>query len=312
MSISTLTLTPELLRQIEVRAHPNATKFCLMVADSSALIISVGLSIAFKALLEGGLNIRPYLILWPFLLVFLMAYAALGLYSIVGLSPAEELRRGTLSSVLLFLLLGAATVPIRGAERQFTWALLLSLALSVVLMPLARGCVRRCFAGKSWWGYPAVIFGAGPTGQKILKAIRTDISISLKPVAFIDEQAAEGYVLGVPVFADYAFAQALIPSKLQAYAIFAEGDLPPGDRSVLMDRCHGDFSAMMVVPELHGVSTLWLSSKNVGGMLGLEVGQRAWHETVKHAFDLAFGMVILNGWTLFHRERRIGRSLDGG
>ena len=273
MATSALTLTPELLRQIEVRTQPNATKLCLMAADSAALIISVGLSLAGKALLEGGLDVRPYLVLWPFLFVFLMAYAALGLYSIVGLSRAEELRRGTLSSIVLFLLLGASTMQIRGAERQFTWALRLSLGLSVVLMPTARACLRRCFEGKSWWGYPAVIFGAGPIGQKVLQAIRNDLSINLKPVAFIDEQAKGSYALGVPIFADYAFARALIPAGFQAYAIFAEGDLPAGDRNLLMDRYHGDFSAMVVVPELHDVSALGGRAKNVGGMLGLELGR---------------------------------------
>ena len=325
MATSTLTLTPELLRQIEVRSHPGITKLCLMTADAAALTASVGIGIAVKMLFKNAVELQQYFFLWPFLFVFLMVYAASGLYSIVALSPAEELRRGTLSSVILFLLLGAATMSFRGAERQFTWTLLLSLTLSVVLMPVARACVRQMFAGQSWWGFPAVIFGAGPTGEKILNAMRSDLSMSLKPVAFIDEQAECSHLRGVPVFGDYAFAQALIPSGRKAYAVFAAGDLPAGDRTRLMDRYHSDFSGMLVVPDLHDLSTLWVNPKSVGGMLALEVGKHTGHETVKRAFDVALAMLFAlvagplcaliavmtkleGGGPLFYSQRRIGRN----
>lgn len=325
MATSTLVLTPQLLRQIEVRNHPIWTKACLAASDAFSLSASVGLAIAAKSAIEDGVHTADYLTMWPFLLVFLMVYAASGLYSLVALGAAEELRRGTLVSSVLFLILGAATVSFRNAEHKFTWTLFLALILNVALMPLARACVRQLCADRAWWGYPAVIFGSGATGERILKAMRNDLSLSLKPVAFIDESADRAHVLGVPVFGDYAFAQSLIPSGRNAYAVFADHDLPEGDRLKLMDRYHAEFSHMLVIPDLHDLSALRANSKCVGGMLGLEIGHTQGQEIVKRAVDLtlaiAFGLaaaplcalILLaakfdSPGPIFYGQRRIGRN----
>ena len=135
---------------------------CLVMTDFLTLLISVVISLAFKLAVNGHLNFQGYFRLWPFLFVFIAVYAVAGLYSGVSLSPPEELRRATLSSTLVFILLAATTVSLRGASNYFTWTLLLAIGLSVALLPLSRAVVRQVCANESWWGAPAVVFGAGP------------------------------------------------------------------------------------------------------------------------------------------------------
>lgn len=264
-------LTSPMFDRLQFSNRPLITKLCLMLSDSAALLISVSLGILAKAVSEGGVQPASYLRLWPFLGVFLLAYAASGLYSIVALSPARERSRATASSALLFLLLGAATVSFRGAQRHFTWTLFLAIAISVFLLPAMRTWTRRCFAGQDWWGFPAVIFGAGAGGRRILDALRSDPNMALKALAFVDENAGCEQVAGVPVFRNYDDVKNLLPSGAQAYAVIVNQDLPDQDRDELVDRYRSYFSHILVVPEMNDILDLRVDSKNVAGMLGLEI-----------------------------------------
>src|SRR5215831_19888077 len=118
---------------------------CLVAADILSLLASVAIGLTCKSIVRGIPPWSNYLRLWPFLFVFISVYALVGLYSGVSLSPPEELRRATLSSALVFLVLTATTVSIRGGTRYLTWTTLLSMLLSVVLLPLMRAFVRRRF-----------------------------------------------------------------------------------------------------------------------------------------------------------------------
>jgi len=135
---------------------------CLLAADTVTLVASVTISIGTKSFFTPMFDWASYLRLGPFLLVFLLAYALFGLYSGLALSPPQELRRATLSSTLIFVILATTTMSLRETTKYVTWSLLLAIALSIVLFPVLRAVVRGRFAKEPWWGTPAVIFGAGP------------------------------------------------------------------------------------------------------------------------------------------------------
>lgn len=270
-----LDLIPELLGEIEVTSRPFVTMLCLGLSDSLALLASVGLGTLVKSIFHPGLVFENYLRLWPFLFVFLIVYKVIGLYSIVGLSPREERRRGSISSAILFLLLGAVTMSVRGAQQQFTWTLFLAIGISVMLLPFMRTVTRRLFAFRDWWGYPAVIFGAGEAGQRILRAIGADSAMGLKPLALVDENSTCSHLGGILVFDSFEKARKLVTGR-SAYAVFAARDIPMPERDKIIDRYSEYFSHVLLIPELNGLSNRWMSSKNIGGSLGLELRTSDW------------------------------------
>ncbi len=321
--MATITRTTPTLRGIEVSNRPVATVLCLVLTDSLSLLTSVGLGILAKAAIHRDLHLESYLRLWPLLFVFLIVYAAIGLYSIVALSPPEELRRGTTASVVLFLLLGAVTMSMRNAQQQFTWTLFLALGISVVLFPLMRASARQLFASRDWWGFPAVVFGCGRAAERMVKTMSDDPSISLKPIALIDATCRQFQVNGVPVFRDFSQASILLSPKSHSYAVFVAQDLSAATLNTLLDQHRSSFSHILVIPELTGMSSLWVSSKNIGGMLGLEVSQHRIHDRLKRALDiglaLAFGLLagplclllavlskLDSPGPIFYSQRRIG------
>jgi len=269
--------------------RPAWTTAVLVLTDACALLLSVAISFAAKFVFQGNVGITGYLRLWPFLFVFLLAYAATGLYSGAGIGAPEELRRTTAVSTVLFVCLAALTVSFRGGREHITWTLCLAVFLSVALVPLARECVRQRFAREPWWGYPAVVFGAGSTGAALVKAVVNEPGLGLKPIAVLDETRQVREVHGVPVFSDGNLTPLLLYPPRPAYAVFAVQDMARTELARLVERHRANFSHIILIPEAADIANLWVRPSRVGGMLGLELRhQMQWHERLaKRAVDVA-------------------------
>ena len=246
----------------------------LMLSDAIGLLISVAFGVVCKLAVEDEILFSAYLRLWPFLFVFLGVYAVTGLYSGVALSPQEELRRTTLASTLVFLTLAAVTVTFRGAGTNFTWTLLLSIALSVIVIPIFRACTRYWLSDAEWWGYPAVIFGAGPGSAHAIRSMHRDLGIGLRPIAVLDDDAHRQPIDGVPVIRGHELPRYMKHLQSQAYAVIVHsGDPIAGIRSMVA-KYGREFSHVLILPDLLGFSSYSVNEKSVGGHWGLDVCQK--------------------------------------
>ena len=302
---------------------------CLVAADIVTLFLSVAISLLSKSWVSGIQTWTPYLRMWPFLFVFLAVYALAGLYSGLALSPPEELKRATFSSVIVFVVLGAATVSLRGANKYFTWVMFLAILLSVILLPLLRAITRSQFAHESWWGSPAVVFGAGEAGRRIVSALVDQPGLGLKPVAVIDDDLENsGFVRGVPIMRGFELAAMGVESYENAYAVVAMPGVPTSGFLAMIEKYGLHFSRVLMIPNLSNFCSLWVSPKNVGGMLGLEVCQEAFlreRQWPKRVLDLgltALGALFVlpliammalwikadSSGPVFYSQRRIGQD----
>ncbi len=92
-------------------ANPLATAAATLVADSLAVVLAGGLAVLLWSLINRAVDAEAYLQLWPAAFVFLAAYAMLGLYPGVGLSPVEELRRSVIGTSMVYLV-GSASIMV--------------------------------------------------------------------------------------------------------------------------------------------------------------------------------------------------------
>lgn len=314
------------LVQRNAPGKPLYTTACLLASDVLALFLAVALSLLAKFLVDGDLLLYSYLRLWPFLFVFLAVYAVLGLYSEVALGPPEELRRSVLSSCLMFVGLATITVSFRGGTKIFTWTLFMAVLLSVFLLPLQRAIVRLLFARRDWWGYPAVVFGAGPTGTALVNALQGEPELGLKPIAVVDAHTTHRHVHQVPVVSRDQLAVELIKANRFVYGIVTTPG-PSGQQAVSdFERSGFQFSHIIYISDVVEFSSLWVKPRSVGGMLGLEVCHRVLlQETLiaKRIIDLSlttavgilvFPLVCLiaiaakldSSGPVFYSQRRVG------
>ncbi len=269
---------------------------CLVAGDAFCLAIAGAVAVLIKLIPAHSVqSIQSYLHLAPLLPVFLLVYAAIGLYSGVSLGSPEELRRLTLSSILVSLFVAVLTLSFRGTGNFFTWTMAEALFLSVIFVPLMRVCMRLKFANVDWWGYPTVIFGDHKNSEAIIRTLIDEPGLGLKPIGFFSHGCTSGDVHGVPLLASDDLAELASRINGPAYAVLTACEASREELKPVIECYRRYFSHILVIPEFSGFSCLWVNPKNLGGLLGLEVYQQVFvpsRRILKRSIDLLLTTLI--------------------
>jgi len=269
---------------------------CLVAGDALCLAIAGAIAVLIKLIPAHSFSsIHSYLRLAPLLPVFLLVYAAIGLYSGISLGSPEELRRLTLSSVLVSLFVAVLTLSLRGTGSFFTWTMAGALLLSVILIPLTRVCLRLKFANVNWWGYPTVIFGDYKNAEAIIRTLIDEPGLGLKPIGYFSHGCTPGKIHGVPFLESADLADLASRIEGPAYAVLTACEASREELKPVIECYRKYFSHILVIPEFSGFSCLWVNPKNLGGLLGLEVYQQVFvpsRRILKRSIDLLLTTII--------------------
>jgi lipopolysaccharide/colanic/teichoic acid biosynthesis glycosyltransferase len=109
-----------------------------------------------------------------------------------------------------------------------------------------------------------------------------------------------GACAGVPVVGPLFLAPDLARSLGIRHAIVAMPSVGHHQLLPILERCGSEFSHIIVIPNLIGVASLWVSTKDLGGVLGLQIRQNLLvplNRRLKRAIDFsiaaALGLVAL-------------------
>ncbi len=247
----------------------------LMGADIFGLSIAVIICVYLRLLFGGILEPIVYWQLWPLMGMLLLIYSVAGLYPAVGLSPVEELRRLCLSTTLFYMVLGAVIFLTREGTTYSRGIFLMAWPLSMFGVWLVRILLRKCLAQQAWWGVPVLILGAGKTGELVVRTLQRQPGLGLKPVAVLDDDPQkQGYLATIPVLGKLSLAPYIAQELGTSYAIVAMPGVPREKLLTLLERYGQTFSHLLVIPDLFGFASLWVSATDMGGILGLEIRQR--------------------------------------
>ncbi len=237
--------------------------------------ISGVVSVWVRLLFNGQFDPLLYWRLWPLMVLFVLAYALVGLYPGVAISPVEELRRLSLTTTLVYLLLGSSIFLFREIKLYSRGAFLMAWLLSLLLVIVGRHGVRSLCARQSWWGYPVVVMGAGKTGEMVIRMLQRHPTLGLKPVAVLDDNLEKhGFLADVPVVGQLMAAPIIARDLKIPYAIVAMPGVSCRQLFPLVERYGKLFPHLMLIPDLFGMASLWVAAKDLGGLLGLEVRQQ--------------------------------------
>lgn len=273
----------------------------ILCSDLAALSCALLIPILLWSWSHTALNVMAYAGLFPWLALFIAAYLIAGLYPSIGIHAVEELRRLTVTTSTVFPLLAVALFLSKVGDGYSRGIFLSCWALALVAVPLFRSVTRSVFARRSWWGYPVVVLSDGPAGRSVVKALRRSPGFGLKPLAVFDDQGSAMDGTGQE---DRGGGLGVAPAMARAcgvrHALVAVPDLS-GDRlHTVLDRHAREFPHVLVVPDLSEVSSLWTSTKDLGGFLGLEIRQqlllpvpRALKMVLDYTLTVVGGMVAL-------------------
>jgi Undecaprenyl-phosphate galactose phosphotransferase WbaP len=193
-------------------------------------------------------------------------------------------------------MLASASFFSKDAEDYSRGILIISSILMAVLVPWTRALVRDQFSACSWWGVPVLVLGAGKTAQTIVDNLLAHPEIGLKVVGCLaDDQPVHEDCHGVPVLGPLALASDLARSTRIRHALVAMPGLERQQLVGLTENLSQHFRHMILIPNLFGLASLWVTGRDLGGVLGLEVHQNLlvpanWW--IKRGIDLTMTLLV--------------------
>ena len=247
----------------------------LVVADIFGFVTAVYISVMVRYVFNGQFEPILYWSLWPLLGMVLFLYGLARLYPAVGLSPVEELRRLALTTTAFYFALAAVIFLFREGSTYSRGIFLMAWPLSLAGVWLSRILIRQLVAPCAWWGFPVLIMGAGRTGALVIRTLRRQPGLGLKPVAVLDDDPQkQGSLESVPVVGKLAVAPFIARDRQISYAIVAMPGVPRTKLLAILERYGHTFPHLLVIPDLFGLASLWVGATDMGGILGLEIRQR--------------------------------------
>ncbi|MEW5829404.1 MAG: undecaprenyl-phosphate galactose phosphotransferase WbaP [Chloroflexota bacterium] len=272
-------------------------RLLFILCDLAMLVLAAVIAINIRIGPGIGIRLRgAYLDLWPSLGLFLLGYLIVGLYSGVLLHPADELRKLSYATSLVYLALAAVTFLLKASATSYSrLVFFLAWGFSLVLLPLGRSALRSLVGRYGWWGHPVIVLGAGKTGEMVISTLREKPQYGLKPVVCLDDDSDKwGGLEGIPVAGGLDKIPELVKHYHGAYAILAMPGIPRARLLEIIETYGEQFPHLFLIPDLFGFSSLWLTARDVGGILGLELRQQLlqpWAQVVKKIMDLLLVVV---------------------
>jgi Undecaprenyl-phosphate galactose phosphotransferase WbaP len=234
----------------------------------AALGLGLGLRLMLAPWFSNEVGVEQYFAVAIGVLLLPVVHYQLGIYPGYLLGPVERLRRRTLATLAVFGgLVAWDNIVARGVLSR--GVLLATFVFALVLPPLAESVARRALVARKRWGIPVVMLGAGPTGRLIARTLLREPQLGLVPIAFLDNRpdAWNQTLDGVPVAGPLGLAQDFEHRAEAALVVLA--DIGQEDVAGLLQELN--FPRVVVIPQFTGVGSLWVTARDLGGCLGLEI-----------------------------------------
>ena len=270
----------------------------LMISDSLMIIISVLASVFIRNLFfTPAASFDLYIKILPVIVpLFLLAFYMRGLYPGFGVDAIEEVRNIFYTNSIIFGLMAGFTFFINDFWDFSRLSFLLSWLITFAMIPLGRSLIRKLFCEKSWWGIPVIIIGAGNAGKEIINSLRKHKRLGLRPIVAIDDNVDTwGYIDNIPVIGGLEVIPELQKKLKIEQSIVAMPNVQSDLQKKIILRYSKYFDKTIVIPYLFGISTIWVSSREFGGILGLEVKQKLLKKTAqlqKRIFDIVIASIL--------------------
>jgi len=244
----------------------------IFATDALALEAAVGLALLVRRLLSfwfvADIGLEQYLGVALGILLLPAINYQLGLYPGYMLGPVERLRRRTLATLAVFGgLMAWDNIVARGVFSR--GVLLATFAFALVLPPLVETASRLVLIRAGRWGIPVLMLGSGEIGRAVARALRNEPQLGLHPIAFLDNRSGawNTVVEGVPVIGQLGLASDF-DQRVEA-VIVCLSDLQGEDAAALLQDLN--FPRLIVMPDLAGIASLWVTARDLGGCLGFEI-----------------------------------------
>jgi Undecaprenyl-phosphate galactose phosphotransferase WbaP len=319
--------------------------FALLISDSFALLVAGAGGILLRALLDlstmrsivplasylsEGYQAKEHWILFPWLFAFIMAYAWRGLYPCVGVGPVEEMRRLSITTTMVMLLLVSLTFFLKMPQRFSRLVLASTWAFALPLVPVGRVLARKLLARANLWGEGAAILGVSDLARQVTQFLIANPTLGLRPCVAVKghtelpSESGEGFP--IPIISSEQISEMERAGGIRI-GILVEEEWNSELLRKMVEIENAPFERYIVIRNAHQLGTLWVRALDLGGMHAVEIRQNLlnrWEQGIKRVIDILLvvvaapviiplivflGLMVLvdSGWPVFFAHMRVGR-----
>jgi Undecaprenyl-phosphate galactose phosphotransferase WbaP len=216
-----------------------------------------------------------------------IGYVLLDVYRVHGQAPIERFPLRIKATCLLFALL----VSWQYATQHMLWpvgAVALTFGFAVVLPLVGESIIRTILIRHGLWGVPTVVIGAGRTGQQVVRVLQQMPELGLRPVGLFDDQYGEEglppTIENVPVLGSISDSDKF-SRRIETAIVTTPANAQDTVGNVATQL---GFRDIIVVPDLHELPTLWVRTRDLNGLIGLQMRRNLLlrrNRLLKHTID---------------------------
>jgi Undecaprenyl-phosphate galactose phosphotransferase WbaP len=187
------------------------------------------------------------------------------------------------------------------ATQRIDWPLgaaALSFLFAVTLPLIGENVARSILVRRGLWGMPAVVIGAGPSGQQVVRVLQQMPELGLRPIGFFDDRSHDpswpAMVENLPVLGSIADS-AGYSQRVQIAIVTTPAEAHETVDAIAMQLGYRD---IIVVPDLRELPTLWVRTRDLNGLIGLQMRRnlllrrnRLLKQTIDHLIALPLAIV---------------------
>jgi Undecaprenyl-phosphate galactose phosphotransferase WbaP len=182
-------------------------------------------------------------------------------------------------------------------DRDYQWSptiLISTLLVAMFLLPLIEAIARRFLERFRIWGRPTIVLGGGQSAARVIKRILAEPDLGYVPIGILDDDASKWTteVAGIPVLGPTSAARAY--AKKASVAIVVQSAFESQALADLVQ--HLPYPRIQVVPDLYGMQSVWVTPRDLDGILALEIScnlKRRHNKVVKRCMDLVLASLFL-------------------
>ena len=244
----------------------------LLAIDMIGILISINCAYYIYSYLNCDFYYDRLINYYYLIFIFPFIQFSLNNYQIVLLDKISEFKKYCFSVLNLHLAFLLFTFLFK-EETTSRVLVLLSWQISFIITYNMRLFSRVFFSRFSWWGSNAFLLGAGDTGNKIYNLLISNPYMGLNPKLFFDKNTDKTNS-GIPIIKGIDNASDYIRSYQARYGILCIPSLSKEETLSILDKYADKFIHFIIIPDLYGISSLWVTNKNLGGHLGLEINHK--------------------------------------
>jgi Undecaprenyl-phosphate galactose phosphotransferase WbaP len=302
----------------------------LIFTDIISLVLSFSIALLLWNSVKKDIIYSHYLVLLPFLLLFIVTFSLMDLYPAIGLSPITESKAIYISTTTVFLILGALSFVGKYSNEFSRGVFFISWVFCLLLIPFLRQYCVKLLCKNNLWGDPVCVIGFNIRSQDFIEELMHHPEFGLNPkiiVNFIEANNHAGSYCDIPIVnMKHNFKN----EELGKYSEIRTVIVIPSqeDQRVVnqfLNAGKNSFSRAIIIPERQ-VGSLWVKPFDINGLFGYEIKQNLLslpNQFFKRSLDLfviilfspvvlliSLGMALMikldsNG-PVFFREERIG------